>query len=231
MILCRWKSTKRIEKLLSELETLKAVFDHLPKLPHIEENLRRESLLKSSVYSARIEGNPTSESQMKLEGTFGFKKDIHRLEISNLLAVYRKIEAGRLPKKPTVEVIKSLHRLTMKDLSPMAGQFRQEPWAIFNQAGVALYLAPPHLKVPALVENLAQIASQGKEAAPIKAALVQFLFEKIHPFADGNGRVGRLISSIILKNNGYGMRGLVSFEEYTDNHRSLYYEALEPNNF
>ena len=53
------------------------------------------------------------------------------------------------------------------------------------------------------------------------------MFEKIHPFLDGNGRVGRLVLQKILVHGGYGMKGLLAIEEYLDNHRSAYYHALE----
>jgi Fic family protein len=62
----------------------------------------------------------------------------------------------------------------------------------------------------------------------IVSAISQFIFEKIHPFADGNGRVGRLVSAYVLKQNNYYLRGMIPFEEYTDNHRQAYYYALEP---
>jgi Fic family protein len=61
----------------------------------------------------------------------------------------------------------------------------------------------------------------------VKAAVAHFVFEKIHPFADGNGRVGRLISAFILEKNGFGFKGLAPFEEYIDNHREDYYYYLE----
>ena len=60
------------------------------------------------------------------------------------------------------------------------------------------------------------------------AAIAQFVFEKIHPFADGNGRVGRLISSFLLEKKGFGFRGLAPFEEYIEEYRSIYYSHLEP---
>ena len=62
----------------------------------------------------------------------------------------------------------------------------------------------------------------------VRAAVAQFIFEKIHPFADGNGRVGRLISAHILAESGHGFRGLAPFEEYIDSHRLDYYDTLTP---
>lgn len=58
MLKHRYKETKEIRKLLNEIEAYKIVFKTITPLPNIEENIRRESLLKSSLFSARIEGNP-----------------------------------------------------------------------------------------------------------------------------------------------------------------------------
>ncbi|MCX6705107.1 MAG: Fic family protein, partial [Candidatus Woesebacteria bacterium] len=54
-----------------------------------------------------------------------------------------------------------------------------------------------------------------------------FSFEKIHPFLDGSGRVGRLLMQLVLNANGYGMKGVLPLEEYLDSHRSEYYRMLE----
>jgi Fic family protein len=108
------------------------------------------------------------------------------------------------------------------------GHFRTEPSAIFNTAGIAVYMPPPPKQVPVLIERLHKYITNPKERfAPIKACIAHYLFEKIHPFLDGNGRVGRLLLQKVLLQGGYGMKGLLTIEEYLDNHRSEYYRALE----
>ncbi len=62
---------------------------------------------------------------------------------------------------------------------------------------------------------------------PIKAVVAHYTFEKIHPFLDGSGRVGRLLIRQILKNGGYDMKGILPVEEYLENHRTTYYQVLE----
>lgn len=57
--------------------------------------------------------------------------------------------------------------------------------------------------------------------------LAHYSFEKVHPFLDGSGRVGRLLMQKVLYQGGYGMKGLLPIEEYLDNHRSEYYRSLE----
>lgn len=222
MIKYRYDETEEIKNLLIDLEALKIVFDNLKILPQIEENFRRESILKSSIFSARVEGNPAT-----LDQTDSLDR-IHKLELNNLQKAYKFISTGHIPKKLSNKFIKKLHSMVMKNLSGMAGKFRQEPWAIFNQAGIAVFLAPAHFKVPGLMNNLVKESKDMKHRAPIKSAIIQMLFEKIHPFADGNGRVGRLISSYIMAANGYNFRGIVSVEEAIDQQRELYYESLEP---
>lgn len=69
------------------------------------------------------------------------------------------------------------------------------------------------------------------ENSVIKAAIAQFIFEKIHPFPIlGNGRVGRLISSLIINKSDYNFRSLAPLEEYINDHREDYYYNLEPSN-
>ena len=62
---------------------------------------------------------------------------------------------------------------------------------------------------------------------PARACLAHFVFEKIHPFMDGNGRAGRLLMQSVLHQYGYGMKGMLPIEEYLDNNRLAYYRYLE----
>ena len=228
MLKYRFKETKKIKKLLIELEALKMLFGQFKILPQVEENLRRESLLKSALFSARVEGNPLSLEKIKFISETEKTDDLKKIEIFNLLRAYRHIRSSKAHKKLNLLFIKKLHRMIMKNISSEEGEWRTEPWAIFNQAGVAIYLAPTPFRLPKLMEEFVQMSESMKEEAPIKAAILQFLFEKIHPFADGNGRVGRLISIYLLSNGGYGFRSLVSMEEMVDKNRENYYQALEP---
>jgi len=219
-----YQETEIIRKLLFEAEALKILFQSFKTLPHVEEKIRRESLLKSSLYSARIEGNPAE---------YGNIEDVdrlHKLEIFNLLSAYKYIYSARIQKHLTINLIKKIHRMVMKGIFGMAGSYRGESWAIFNKEGAVIYLPPAYFKVPKLMNDLVSKYEKSTYHPFVKSAITQFLFEKIHPFADGNGRVGRLISAYILQNEGYGFRGLVPVEEIIDNRRPDYYQALEPNN-
>lgn len=211
-----WQKTKRIEQLLIELEAIKLVKSReLLDLKQIEAS-RQRSLLKSAVYSARIEGFAATE-QKPLK------------EAQNLLAAYKYVYSKNIG-KISVDKIKDLHKKVLRGILDTAGNFRTEQWAIFNEAGVAIYLAPAHFEVARLMQEYIEYLGNFSDHSAVKAAVAQFAFEKIHPFADGNGRVGRLISAFILHTESYGFDGLVPFEEFIENHRDEYYAGLRPNN-
>jgi len=220
----KYTETDKIKNLLIEIEAVKIVFNNLKILPQVEENLRRESLLNSSVYSARVEGNPS------LPVDFESSDYLHKLEINNLLSAYKFVYSSKCPNKLSIPLVRKFHKKVMKNISNNAGSFRTEPWAVFNQAGVAIYLAPLHTKILEMMNELILMVGKTDLKPIIKAAITQFMFEKIHPFADGNGRVGRLLSTFIMNKSGFGLRGLISSEVAIDEERDGYYHSLEPNN-
>src|SRR3989344_4568480 len=223
----KYTKTARIRKLLQNLNTFKAAFSLVPITPKLSLNIRRTSLLKSSLFSARIEGNP-----LKLEDitqrTLRQPTSLKKREIVNILRALEFIYS-KSPKIMTLDLLKQLHTIVLANISSEAGQFRTEVSAIFNMASVAIYLTPPPNKINELISVWSQWCNTNSEPGPIQAALAHFGFEKIHPFLDGNGRVGRLIMSWILTQSGYDFGGVVSFEEYLDEHRQEDYDGLNTN--
>lgn len=209
----QWLITPKTHQLLIELEGAKLTFASLSIKPHLELRLRHQSLLKSAVFSARVEGYADTLNSPKKES-------------QNLLSAYNFIYSKKAPKRLSLSLIRKFHRLVLKNKS--SGNWRNEPWAIFDQSGAVIYLAPPAQEVSELLDEFVEYISGMRDHPAVIAAVAQFIFEKIHPFADGNGRVGRLMSSFVLEKNGYGFRGLAPFEEYIEEHRSTYYTHLEP---
>lgn len=226
----KYKFNPAMAELVQKLEVNKQIIDSVPLAPVIEKNIRRESLLKSSLFSAQIEGNPLTFEQVQKELFLNPKKR-EKIEVTNILKAInwlkRRFKKGKqLTKKDILE----LHRITMKHLitEKNLARFRQERGAIFNQAGVAVYLAPPAGEVPGLISQLLDYINQKQEEIGfIKAALVHLSFEKIHPFLDGNGRVGRLLFQGVLIKEDYRMKNLVTIEEYLNEHREEYYYFLD----
>lgn len=220
----RYNFTTTISNHLQTIEACKQVLDAVSIPEEIETNIRRQSILKSSLFSARIEGNPLTLDEF----TRVPSKDQKKVEVYNILKGLQLVQK-RGARDLSVSFIKELHEKVMLGLidAPSRGKFRTEVSAIFNTAGIAIYLPPPPRQVPALMERLTKFANSQKEQfIPIRAILTHYTFEKIHPFLDGNGRVGRLVLQTVLEKTGYGMKGLLSVEEYLDHHRTEYYDVL-----
>lgn len=218
----RYFLTSKISQLLSSIEASKEIIDTISIPQEIETNIRRSSTLKSSLFSARIEG-----STLTLQDVETHSKNERMLEVTNLIKAAQYMQSQE-KKLLTLQDTLQLHKVTMKNLSAQNGKFRHEVSAIFNQAGIAVYMPPPPSQVMPLLKRLLKFANGTKEPLmPVRAALFHFTFEKIHPFLDGNGRVGRLLLQMVLQKNGYGMKGLLPLEEFLDNNRPSYYRMLE----
>lgn len=206
-----------------EIEAIKIAVEGLSIKKEWSEQIRRNSILRSSVFSARIEGNRLTTDNF--DSSVG--SDREKKEIQNLEKAYRMVFSNRFDVKFSQKLIRGIHAVVMSGISNQAGKYRQEPWAVFNGAGMAIYKAPAAFKVPELVDDLVEYALGLKGHPAVVAGIVQFVLEKIHPFADGNGRTGRLLSTWWLEKNGFGFEGMVPMEEFVDNHRDDYYAVLE----
>lgn len=217
--------TPKISQLLSSIEASREVINAIAIPPEIETNIRRQSNLKSSLFSARIEGNNLTLDDVATRSS----KDQKKIEVFNILKAFN-LMLQKHSKDLTVKDLYEWHQLTMDGLIEREnkGHFRHEVSAIFNTAGIAIYMPPPPRQINSFIEKLLKFINSSKEPfVPLRACLAHFSFEKIHPFLDGNGRIGRLLLQAVLHKGGYGMKGLLSIEEYLDTHRSLYYRSLE----
>lgn len=216
--------TSEMLELISKIDSKRQLLQSLNPKPEIITKVQRISLLKSSLYSARIEGNSLSWQNVEKSENNKDKK-----EVGNIFQTIQYINKGiNKQSKLTAEIILSLHQKIMDQLSPEAGHYRREMSAIFNQAGVAVYLPPPPDKISKLMNQLIDFINSDDEKFPIISALISHLiFEKIHPFIDGNGRVGRLLVSTILLIKGFNFIINIPFEEYIDQHKEDYYYYLD----
>lgn len=216
--------TSKISRLLSSIEASKEVVDSFNIPSEVEQNIRRKSTLQSSLFSARIEGNPLLEDDvMRLPS-----KDLKKVEVNNILRGLNWINQ-RSARDLTIKDILILHEYAMKGIELEGlGKFRNSHEGIFSAAGTVIYHAPPPRLINSLIERLLRFINSDKEQfVPIRAMLVHYTFEKIHPFTDGSGRVGRLLLTAVLAKGGYGFKGILPYEEKIDRKREVYYRLLE----
>lgn len=215
----KFKINPEILSLVTKIEALNLYFSSINIPISVKQKIQRVSLLKSSLFSARIEGNPLRFDN--LENTSDKQK---KKEITNIIRAQKYINKNQ---EITVDDLKKIHSEVLRDLSPDAGKLRTEPSAIFNQAGVAVYMPPPPDEISTLLTKLLKYINSQDNFHLINALVSHLVFEKIHPFVDGNGRVGRILISAVLKSKGFESNLIIPFEEYLDEHKSDYYYFLD----
>ncbi len=167
---------------------------HLNKPPT---ELRRRNRIKTIQSSLEIEGNTLTIEQitdlLENKKVLAPKKDI--LEVKNTIQVYSKLN------KLKVYELKSLckaHEILMKDLIEDSGRLRTSSVGIVKGSDVA-HIAPPRDMVHSLMKELFNYLKKDDDLLLIKSCVFHYEFEFIHPFLDGNGKMGRLWQTMILK--------------------------------
>jgi Fic family protein len=191
---------------------------------------------KEAVLSAQIEGTQSSLSDLLIyESTElpGVPLD-DVLEVSNYVAAMAHgIDALREGNPLTVRLIKDVHRVLLsrgRGAERNPGEFRtSQNWVVGTRPGNAIYVPPPFAEVDRLMGELANFIHDIPARTPtlIKAALAHVQFETIHPFLDGNGRVGRLLVPMILFQEGAVRNPLLYLSLYFKTHRDEYYRLLQ----
>ncbi|MDO8611013.1 MAG: Fic family protein [bacterium] len=214
--------TSEMISIISKIETNKYIFNSYKPSIELINKIQRISYLKSSVYSARIEGN-----SLTIEDWEHSNEENKKNEILNIISAHQYLKSKKIAQLNR-ELILNIHEIVGKHLFFDAGYWRKEMGAIFNQAGVAVYLSPPPEKIIGMIDQLIEYINSDTEQFPLINALISHLiFEKIHPFIDGNGRVGRLLITSILKFKKYEFNPPITIEEYLDTHKNEYYYHID----
>jgi Fic family protein len=191
---------------------------------------------KEAVLSSQIEGTQSSLSDLLLfevDAAPGVPMDDVQ-EVSNYVAAMDhglKLIRGGLPL--SVRLIKEVHSVLLSkgrgsDKDP--GQFRRtQNWIGGTKPGNALFVPPPPEELADCMSELEKFLHDRPDRAPIliKTALAHAQFETIHPFLDGNGRLGRLLITLVLCAEGVLREPMLYLSLYFKTHRPQYYELLQ----
>lgn len=185
--------------------------------------LRKQNKIKTIHSSLRIEGNTLSEQQItaiiEKKNVTGPKKDI--LEVINAIEVYDKL---LMYDSTSEKSFLSAHKLMMKDLISDAGKYRKKGVGIVKGSKIK-HLAPSYENVPYLMKNLFNYLKKEKEITLIKSCVFHYEMEFIHPFMDGNGRMGRLWQTVLLMKD-YPVFEFLPFETLISKNQNDYYKTL-----
>jgi len=229
--------TNRVLTSISKIEAAEEVIKHSPLLPLWEKQFKEDAIIRSAYHGTHIEGNKLGKDDAKdiLEGrdVIGRPRDIQ--EIINYRRVIEFIddEAKKKIDKITELLVKKIHKIIIdRILSPeSAGEYRSKQVIIRNSStGEVTFRPPPPLEVPFLMREFAYWLNRDDKDIihpVIKAGIAHHELVRIHPFIDGNGRVARVLATLILLLGGYDIRRFFSLEEYYDKDAVLYYKNLQ----
>lgn len=229
--------SNKILNQLTEISEIKSIIERAKLLPQREAFLKRAAIIKIAHTSTSIEGNRLQEYQVKkvAQGKKILAAENQIREVKNYLSGLKYIDKLTKSKNEfTVKDILKIHQLVTDGLidEEKVGAFRKGPIYIVNvlpnRQEKITYIPPSAENVPRLVENLIKWLAKNKETHPIiRAGLFHYQFETIHPFTDGNGRTGRLMTLLYLYQSGWDFKKILVLEDYYNRNRKLYCESLQ----
>lgn len=209
------KQLTAISRLLGKVEVL-----HLQR-PSPE--LRRQNQIKTIHSSLQIEGNTLSEAQitalMNGKRVIGPQKDL--LEVRNAISVYNRLhEFDPLSE----DSLLSAHHDLMSGLVSDAGKYRAGGVGVVKGDELA-HMAPGATRVPDLMSDLFEYIQSSGDEVLVQSCVFHYELEFIHPFSDGNGRMGRLWQNLLLI-KAYPVFEFLPFESLIRDVQVEYYRAL-----
>jgi Fic family protein len=185
--------------------------------------LRKQNRIKTIHSSLQIEGNTLTEEQITAlienKRIIGPKKDV--LEVLNAIKVYEKLDEYKF--NSDKRFLKA-HLLLMNGLIDSAGKYRTKGVGIVTGNKVE-HIAPHFENIPFLMKDLFDYLNDSEEITLIKSCVFHYEMEFIHPFLDGNGRMGRLWQTLILMNE-YSIFEFLPFETLISQTQDEYYKSL-----
>jgi len=208
-----------LTSISEKLGVLKAIHFQAPRA-----ELRKANRIKTIQSTLEIEGNTLSIEQVtsvinnKL--VIAPQKDIK--EVKNAIAVYNELQSFKATSIPS---FLNAHALLMKGLVQFPGKFRSAGVGIIKGTKLT-HLAPKASMVKSLINDLFSYLKNDKDPLLIKSCVFHYELEFIHPFEDGNGRMGRLWQSVILKDLSQVFTFL-PVESIIKQEQKAYYKVLE----
>ncbi len=212
-------------KAVNIIAEISALIERYDISIELNENLmlRKANRIKTIHSSLAIEGNNLSESEV-IDIVNGKEvvaplKEIQ--EVKNAISTYNLYETLN---PFSIDDLLKAHGVMMQTLSPDAGRFRRGGVGVFEGENL-IHMAPPADRVPYLIKELFEWLKNSDDHILIKSSVFHYEFEFIHPFSDGNGRVGRLWQSLIL-GKLHPLFEYLPIENMIYKNQQTYYDAI-----
>jgi len=218
-----YKITTQIIDLISRISL------NIGKLEAIDSSstfvmLRKINQIRTITGTLQIEGSSLDEERITalIEGKRVLGKVDEIAEANGAITLYKQL--GDLSYKDEQELLKS-HKILMNELIKKAGTYRTSDVGVGGEDGV-VHVAPPSGQIPKLMSDLFHWLNTTDAHPLIVSSVFHYEFEFIHPFIDGNGRMGRFWQSLILYNwNSYF--SVIPIESIIRDKQQEYYKVLE----
>lgn len=189
-----------------------------------EARLRKQNRIKTIQSSLSIEGNTLNIEHVtaiiEKSHVVGPEKDI--IEVKNAIVAYDKLNDFN-PKN--IKDFLEVHNILLNGLIPNAGKFRKSQVGIIKGKEIS-HIAPRHDMVPGLMNDLFEYLNKDSDLEIIKSCVFHYEMEFIHPFEDGNGRMGRYWQTRLLMNVN-PIFEFVPIEKVIKDNQNEYYQVLE----
>jgi Fic family protein len=223
----KYTITSRLAGLLERIAELRTKVELSPISVQWMPRLEREAFARLAHTSTAIEGNPLTLRDVEILSQGGDLPMVQRRfknEVLNYLAALRYITDHSGKRTLTVKDVLRLHGIVGKDA------LEREPIGEFRDYQVVIrqHRPPKHQDVPRLVGSLIDWLNSGARDLPavISSAILHYQFEYIHPFGDGNGRVGRLLATWELYRRKIDTYHIFSIDEVYWEKRENYFAAI-----
>jgi len=188
--------------------------------------IRKEALL-----SSQIEGTQATMTDVLIYETWAEAENLDDVQevVNYIKALHHGI--ARLDKLSLcMRIIKECHEIllnSVRGFEKTPGEFRKSQNWIGQSLKNAIFVPPPHNQVPEVIDGLEKFINQeGPLSLLIKCALIHYQFETIHPFLDGNGRIGRLLIDLFIHWKGLLHKPLIYTSLFFKQNRQEYFDRL-----
>ena len=218
--------------LLSQADRLLGQLDMYSNYVNIDLYLSMH-IAKEATQSSRIEGTQTNmEEVFMVENEIAKERRDDWEELQNYIQAMNEAMNNLQILPFSSRLICQTHKILLQGVRgkhKLPGEFRtSQNWIGGASLNDAIFIPPPHTEVSALISDLEKFANNSDNNLPelLKIAIIHYQFETIHPFLDGNGRIGRLLITLYLVNKGLLKRPILYLSDFFEQHRDLYYDNL-----